>query len=232
VLDDGSRFAYATSNDNSHVIKIDAKEFTEVARYDLGSDKKPHGLRYNNGKLYIANMNGQSISVLDVSTGAINDIPTGGITVQCAVLPNGNDACATLYDTKEVVRYHIGTGVLSRLSLPGGSQGPIQLYPTPDSKLLFVCDQGGLSNRPVNNKVYVIDALSFTVTDSITTGNKTHGVVVDDEGKYAYITNTNDNTVSVVDIRTLTVVGIIPTGAGPNGISCWHNRNGKYGGQP
>ena len=44
-------------------------------------------------------------------------------------------------------------------------------------------------------------------------------MVIDPSGRYAYITNIYENTVSVIDIEQKTVIATIPSGAAPNGIS-------------
>ncbi len=232
VLDDESRYAYVTANETNVVIKIDVEKRKEVSRFDLGSGRKPHGLRYYNGKLYVANMDGNSLSIVDVQSSQITEVPLGGVAVQTAVSPDGQNVYVSLYDTKEVVRVSIQSLAVTRLSLPAASEGPIQLYPTPNNTSLYVCDQGGLLGRPTSNKVYVIDLATFSVNDTITTGNKTHGVVVDDMGDFAYITNTDDNTVSVIQVSTGTVVATIGVGIGPNGISCWHKMGSDYAGMP
>lgn len=232
VLDDASQFAYVTANEACEVIKIDAAKCKEVARYNLGDGKKPHGLRYGNGKLYIANMGGMSLSVIDVSNGNITEVPLDGVAVQTAVAPDGQNVYVSLYDTREIVRVNTSSLSVTRLSLPQGAEGPIQLYPSPDNSRLFVCDQGGLLGRPVNNLVYVVDLASFSVADSVLAGNKTHGVVVDHTGNKAYVTNTQDNTVSVIDIASMDIIATISVGTGPNGIACWHKEGNGYGGQP
>ena len=54
---------------------------------------------------------------------------------------------------------------------------------------------------------------------TVQTGPGAHGVVVDGDGKYAFVTNIYDNTVSVLDARSAKVVATVPVGRAPNGIS-------------
>jgi YVTN family beta-propeller protein len=232
VLDANSTFAYVTGNESNQVVKINAQTFAEVSRFDLDTAHKPHGLRQLNGKLYVANMTAKSMSIIDIATSSINEIPLGGIAVQTAVTRDGKYAFASLYDTKEVAMYNILTQQVSKISLPSGSQGPLQLYPTPDSKFLYVCDQGGINGDPTSNKVFVIDITTSSVINTITVGNKAHGIVIDADGKMAYVTNTDDNTVSVIDIASQMVMKTIAVGDGPNGISFGYTTNGVAGGQP
>jgi YVTN family beta-propeller protein len=43
-------------------------------------------------------------------------------------------------------------------------------------------------------------------------------VVIDRDGRHAFVTNTNANSVSVIDIAERKVIATVPVGKGPNGI--------------
>ena len=94
---------------------------------------------------------------------------------------------------------------------------PIQLYATPDSKLVLVANQG--TPKKPGTTVSVIDLASMKVAATITTGAGAHGVVISRDGSQAFVTNTYANTVSVIDIAERKVVATVPVGKGPNGIS-------------
>jgi YVTN family beta-propeller protein len=94
---------------------------------------------------------------------------------------------------------------------------PIQVYATPDSRLLFVANQG--TKKAPGTTVSVIDLGTFEVVKTIETGLGAHGVVVSPDGGYAYVTNTYANSVSVIEVKDLRVVATVPVGRGPNGIS-------------
>jgi len=226
ALDNESKNAFVTAKDPSQVIQVDVTTCEVVRKFELGTGHSPHGLRYLNGKLYVANMDAKSMSVINIADGKIKDIPLGGVVVQTAVTQDGKYVFASLYDTKEVVRYDLQSGEIKRISLPAGAQGPIQLYATPDSKLLYVADQGELMERPVSNKVFVIDISNAKVISTIQVGNKAHGVVVSKDGTTVYVTNSIDNTVSIIDVATQKVIATIPVGKGPNGISYWFETGG------
>ena len=226
VLDNESKNAFVTAKDPSQVIQVDATTYEVVRKFNLGTGHSPHGLRYFNGKLYVANMDAKSMSVINIDDSKITDIPLGGVVVQAAVTQDGKFVFASLYDTKEVVRYDLQSGQIKRIPLPAGAQGPIQLYATPDSKLLYVADQGVLMERPVSNKVFVIDISNTKVIGTIKVGNKAHGVVVSKDGKTVYVTNSIDNTVSIIDVATQKVTRTVSVGKGPNGISYWFETGG------
>jgi len=219
VLDDESKNAYVTATTTGQVIKIDAKEMKEVYRFDLGSASGPHGLRYMNGKLYVACMTSKEMVIVDVATSALTRIPVGGIAVQTAVLPGLGCAFVSVYDLKQVVRYDISTTDTTIINLPAGAQGPIQLYPSPDNQRVYVCDQGIVNGNPSSNKLYVISTQTNTVIATVTVGKGAHGVTTNVEGTKIFVTNLSDNTVSVIDATSLTVIQTINVGKSPNGIS-------------
>lgn len=226
VLDSASKNAFITCNESNQVLQYDASTYSRVKTFDLDTAHKPHGLRYFNGKLYVANMDAKSLSIIDVASGQISETALGGVAVQTAVTPDGKYIFASLYDTKEVVRYEMQSGTVTRIALPNGSEGPIQLYPTPDSKFIYVCDQGNLLGRPASNKVYVIDISNSQIVNTITAGNAAHGVVVSKDGKSAYVTNSADNSLSVIDIASKTIKATVSTGKAPNGVSYWYETGG------
>lgn len=226
IFDAEGKFAFVSATEGNVVVQIDAATFEIVKTISLGSGHSPHGMRYNKGELFVANMDAKGLSVIDVASGQITDLPLGGIAVQSAACPNGKYIFVSLYDTKEVVRYNTETGQILKTALPSQSQGPIQLYPTADSKKILVCDQGVLMGRPSSDKVFVIDVTNFTVTGTITVGNAAHGIVVSKDGKTAYVTNSSDNTVSIIDIASQTVTATVPVGLNPNGISYWYTNGG------
>lgn len=226
VLDPESEFAYVTATDAGLVLQVNAQTYHTTNVYTLGPRHEPHGLRYSRGKLYVANLRANSISVIDIATKQVSEIPVGGMAVQTAVSPDGKYVFASLFDTREVVRFNLQTQELTKIPLPPSSQGPIQLYTSPDSKKILVCDQGGLLNRPVSDKVFVIDIEKAALTNTIKVGNGAHGVVTSKEGRTAFATNTNDGTVSVIDLATEKVIATVPVGYTPNGISFWSETGG------
>jgi YVTN family beta-propeller protein len=66
-------------------------------------------------------------------------------------------------------------------------------------------------------QVDVVDTTTGRLVGSITGLQRTHGIVVDDAGKYGYITDSGQNAVVVFDRATFKVVKTVPAGTGPDG---------------
>lgn len=219
VLDDESKFAYVTAKEPGQVIQIDVKQEKVVKRFDLGSDAGPHGLRYYNGKLFVACMTSKEMVIVDIANSNLTHVPVDGIAVQTAVLRSKESALVTVYDQKKVVRYDFSSGDTTNIFLPFEAQGPIQLYPSPNNEKVYVCDQGVIGGNPSSNKLYVINTTTNKVESTVLVGNGAHGVTVSEDGTKIFVTNLVDNTVSVVDTNTLTVTHTLNVGVSPNGIS-------------
>ena len=67
-------------------------------------------------------------------------------------------------------------------------------------------------------RVEVLDSDSGKVVGSITGLKGTHGVALDDAGKYGYISDGGANVVVVFDRTSLAKVASIPAGTNPDGI--------------
>lgn len=78
-------------------------------------------------------------------------------------------------------------------------------------------DQGKKDTQ--GHTLSVIDTTAMTTRGTVTTGAGPHGVVIDASGNWAWVTNNYDNTVTAVDLSTLTAMAPIPVGTQPSGIS-------------
>jgi YVTN family beta-propeller protein len=67
-------------------------------------------------------------------------------------------------------------------------------------------------------RVEVIDSNTGKAVGAITGMKGTHGVALDDQGKYGYISDGGSNDVLVFDRHTFATVTTIPAGANPDGI--------------
>jgi YVTN family beta-propeller protein len=64
----------------------------------------------------------------------------------------------------------------------------------------------------------MIDAATYTLHGSIPTGKEPAHIILTPDGKTAYATNGNDDTVTAIDVATMKAVATIPVGAYPHGL--------------
>jgi YVTN family beta-propeller protein len=99
--------------------------------------------------------------------------------------------------------------VLARWTI-GGEGGWDYLTADPKAHRLYV------THGP---RVEVLDTDSGKVVGSITGLKGTHGVALDDTGKYGYVSDGGANVVVVFDRATFATVASIPAGTNPDGIA-------------
>ena len=215
VAPDG-RYAYVANGGDNTVSVVDTSAQRVVATIPVGAS--PHGMRISpDGKqAYVANLKGGTVSVIDTaSRNEVAKIPTGKGPAQVGFTPDGRLAFVSLSEENAVAVIDPATRKVIRKVAVGTV--PIQLYATPDSRTLLVANQG--TRKKPGKTVSMIDLKIFKVTKTVETGPGAHGVVVDRDGRYAYVTNTYADSVSVLDIKDRKVVATVRVGKGPNGIS-------------
>lgn len=223
VFTPDSKYAYVTAQTAGIVYKINTDTFAiekEIA-FSMGSE--PHGIRIapDGSAAYVAMLKGKALGIIDLKTDAVTIVPLEGAAVQSGVTPDGKYAVASLYDTKKLAVYDIAAKSVSYIDLPQNSKGPIQMYATPDSKFVYLADQGYYFNQPSGNQVYKIELSIAKVVKEITAGNAPHGVVVSPDGKFVYVTNLLSGDVSIINTATDEEIGRIKVGKEPNGVSVW-----------
>lgn len=220
--------AYVTSQEKGEVYVINANTYAVERAISIGSGSGPHGLRISpdGSKAFIALVSGKAIAELDTRTGTVKKYPVQSGVVQTAVTPDGAYAFASLYTTKQIARIDIASGKITTIDLPAEAKGPVQIYPSPDSRFLYVADQGYYFDQPTSTLVYRVNIEKSAVDQTIPAGTAPHGIVMDKQGTFAYLTNLLSNDVSVIDAALGKEIARIPVGKMPNGISVWNSSLG------
>lgn len=227
VTKDGS-FAYATAQEKGSIYKIDARSFEIAEEIEAPKGSEPHGLRLSpdGTTAYIALLQGKGLCILDLQTNTLTTMPLAGNAVQTGVTPDRKFVVISLYDTKQLAVFDTATKTVSYVDLPENAKGPIQMYATPDSRFVYIADQGYYFEQPTGNRVFKIDLLTKNIVKEIPTGDAPHGVVVSPDGKFVYVTNLLTQDVSIIDTSTDTEIGRMTVGKMPNGISIWSRSSG------
>lgn len=213
--------AYVTAQEDAQLFIVSLIDKSIQKIITLPEWSSPHGLRLSpdGRQLYIALIEGKGMVILDTTTFTTEIVALEGKAVQVAILPDASQVFVSLFDTKRIARYTPTTKEVAYISLPGDAKWPIQLYPSPDSKTIYVADQGYYFDQPIGNRIYVLDAISLQINKSYTWGRAPHWVVVSKDGSKTYITNLLSDTMTVIDNNQWVIVGTAPVGKMPNGIS-------------
>src|SRR6185369_17811785 len=105
-------------------------------------------------------------------------------------------------DTRRwTVKNYIDTGVK-----------PTSITLQPDQKYLWISHEG---DQPAASGVTVIDTGTLKVAAQIPTGPGRHEIVVTSDNRFAFVSNREGKTVSIVDVQTLAKISDIQVGPNP-----------------
>jgi YVTN family beta-propeller protein len=126
---------------------------------------------------------------------------------------------STLYvslpESNEVAVVDTATWVV-RKNVPGGLR-PERIALQPDAHYLWV-GGGGAGERSADSGVTVLNTATLDVAARIRTGMGRHDIAFSDDSRFAFVTNSEQGTVSVIDVRNLRKRGDVPTGKAPASI--------------
>jgi YVTN family beta-propeller protein len=160
------------------------------------------------GDAFVANTGSNDITVIDPATKAVvKQIGVGGTPVGAwqasnglAYVDNETDATISAIDTRSLEV--IGTYPL------GFVPGMVAFGPDGN---VWVAD-------PNNAQVVLREPRGTGTIAKIKTGNGAHAIGFSGDGKWAYVSNQMENTVSVIDVAQRTTVKTLAVGVKPNGM--------------
>ena len=212
VYSKNGKHVLVTNNEDNTVSVIDAASY-EVTN-TLPTGKGPHGFRIsaNSQFAYIANMGEDTVSVINIDTmKEERKIRVGQAPVTAGVTKDGKKLAVTLFAENALAIYDLETNESVKVEV---GVGPAQVYIGPNDRYAYVANQG-TEDKP-SSSMSIVDLSSKTLVDEIETGKGAHGVVTSADGKFAYVTNMFENTVSIIDLESKEVstidVGVIPNG--------------------
>jgi YVTN family beta-propeller protein len=165
------------------------------------------------GRVYTANISGNSISIID-RTG-VTSVPVG----------KGPEAIGLSPDGQELWTAHSQDGGISIIdptakkvaqTLDIGTKRSNRLQFTPDGKHVLVSDLAG-------DELVVLDAPGRKVVKRIKMGKTPEGILMAPDGSRAYVAEAGENRLAIVDLKTFEVTGHLTTGNGPDGMA-WSQR--------
>jgi DNA-binding beta-propeller fold protein YncE len=125
--------------------------------------------------------------------------------------PDGRYMIATCEFSSELLKVDVAAQkVIGRLKLqPKGMPQDCRL--SPDGKVFYVANMD-------SDGVHVIDGNAFKQLEFIKTGKGTHGEYFSRDGRYMYISNRGEGTISILDCATRKLTGkwVIPGGGSPD----------------
>lgn len=176
------------------------------------------------GFVYTANEDGNSISVIDLSTGQVRDVATriSPHNVQVSrdgrlLLAVGTVAAMTGNQTQmkmnEMERGRLL--ILDAETMAVDSAVDIEIGRHPAHVIIDAQGKLAYATNSEDNNVLVIDVTQKKVVGEIKTGKFPHGLRMSPDGREIYVANVNDNSVSVIDVAQSKEAIRIPVGKAP-----------------
>ncbi|MEP0507740.1 MAG: YncE family protein, partial [Aurantimonas coralicida] len=176
-----------------------------VGSFETG--ESPSGVAVSaDGKMVVtADRDSNQVSFIDTETGAaIARVAVGERPFGVTISPDGKRVYAANVGSDDVSIIDMATHAVTS-TVPVGSHP----YAVAESRgKVFVTDQYG-------STVTVFDAASGKRLEQLETGEYPEGIDVGSDGRFVYVANWFDNTLSKIDAGTLEVVGSVEVGDGP-----------------
>jgi YVTN family beta-propeller protein len=168
-------------------------------------------------RIFTSNVNSDSISILDhdpkadASEWTQTTIAVGKGPEGFDVSPGGNELwAANSHDGTVSIIDLASRKVTSTFDLHAKFANRLKF--TPDGKLVLISDLG-------TGDLVILDAASHHETKRLNLGKGVAGILITPDGSRAFVAVSPDSSIAVIDLKTLSVTGRVPTGKGPDGMA-------------
>jgi YVTN family beta-propeller protein len=216
------QFAYVGNHFSQTVSVIDLTTDTVVAPpISVGSVPFGTAVRPGGAEVWVANHDDATVSVIQTSTRTeIHRFSIdGNVARWIAFAPDGTTAYVTDPNSNRIRVVDTTTKTLRlddtvQLAV---DRLPIGIAVTPNGTRAYVSSQ--TPGNSTLGKVIVIDAATNQVASEIEVGFSPVGILVSPDGRYVYVTNSDQDTVSVIATGTDSVFCTFAVGDFPQGLA-------------
>ena len=191
------------------IFTIDNME--KIAEVKTGGGPAHIAVTPDGSQVWIANVNGNTIAVMDAKDNQIiKMIDVGKVPNEVALSPDGQFAFVANVESDFVSV--IDTNQMEIIKTIQAGDAPHGVTVSPDGTEAWVANND-------SNDVSVIDIKTFEVKATIPTGSYANHIAFSQDGEWAYVTNRDSNDVVKIDAVNREVTESIPVGAGPHEIT-------------
>jgi YVTN family beta-propeller protein len=195
-----------------------------IGRYDPASNQIDWLLGTGQNTTHMVIVSGKRIFTANIGSNTITSIyQTTDAGVNETVIPvgKGPEAMDLSPDGKQIWTAHSRDGGVSIIdvatekvieTLNVGTKRSNRLKFTPDGKRVLISDLEA-------GEVVVLDASTHQEMKRIKMGRNPEGILMVPDGSRAYVAVNGDNTLAIIDLKTLEITGHFFTGTGPDGMA-------------
>ncbi len=180
-------------------------------KYNVGAG--PAGAAVHGNKLYVVNNAGDSVSLIDTTTGVVKTVPVGYSPQAVAFNKDGTLAYVTNSGDYSLSLIDTATGQVKPNDIPV-FRSPWALAVAPSGKLLVT--------NLNDNSVTVISGSALNLSTPIQISGMPGQVAVSASGDFAYVSHGAGSApagVAVIDLAQNKVIKDLPVGVGPGGLA-------------
>ncbi|MGH3719718.1 MAG: beta-propeller fold lactonase family protein [Pseudonocardiaceae bacterium] len=220
-VDPDSRHAFVANYSENSVSVIDTAHETVIRKVDVGAGPTGMAIFPRDHYAFVTNYYGNSVSVINIANlTLIGTVPVGTHPDGVAIDPRGEFAYVTNSGSNSVSVIDVHTQKVARTVMVGRS--PQKVAIDPDGRHAYVTnsDDNNVSviDLPTQLGVDFYKAL-LKVNNTIPVGIHPRGLAVNRNSHRAYVVNVGDETMSVIDTATGTVIGSSYVGGDPDGVA-------------
>ena len=212
-----SRHLAATVQGSGHLLVVDS-ETREIVKAVATGAQGSHmvALSPDGGRAYVANVGGDSFSVIDIAAGErVAVVPAGRESEGIAVTPDGGEIWVANRGADSVFVYDAES--FERIAEIGTGRVPIRVAVSPDGRTVAVSNAG-------EGSVELIDRAGRTVTRSLRFAGESGSpampvtLLFSPDGERLFVALTAIATVAEIDTANWQTLKLIAAGAGSDGL--------------
>jgi YVTN family beta-propeller protein len=211
------KYAYVANQADNTVSIVNVEERKEIAKIEVAQGPHVSKSDREDKHLWVTNEHAASVSVIDLEKKEVLDTITVGNTPMGLAFSLDNSrafVANTASGTVSVIDV-AKREVLKNITV---GERPSHIEVSPLNGMVYVTVEG-------MGEVVVIDSTSLEVVNSINIGRgyRPHGILFNPNGRYAYITNQGNNSLSLIELSGIDssrgrVISEIPVGRFPGSI--------------
>jgi DNA-binding beta-propeller fold protein YncE len=211
IFDETGEIFFLISRDSNSLIMINTTTDRIISRIEV--QEQPHHIALLNDGVAVTNTKSLSISIVDIIKMEVKD----NIKIDAEplmIVSNKNDKMFVGAINPSKIFFIDNNEVKNSINLESDPHG-IALTLNGDNLLVTI---------PEDDKILIIN-MKGEIVKELMTGSFPHNIDIDPDGRYGYISNSNDASVSIIDLTNFEIVATLETGNGSHNVQFYNILN-------
>lgn len=215
-----NRYALVTNTESNSISVIDTENYTVLQSIPTGKGPKGFCISKNGNYGYVANTKDNTVAVIDIlNSRTIKKIKVGKHPIDTAVTYDGKSMFVTLDKEKAIAKVDLVTEKVRKIELEGE---PTSMYIQPGDKYVFA----PIKSEEID-RLLKINIDTKEIEERLEIGKGHHNIDGSSDNKFIYVTNSDENTVSIIDKEENGTISRLNVDKGPKVIEYKSIENNK-----